>query len=1066
MSNALVPWDYLIVTASNSSQARAYETQLALRRQLGFLGNARNVLVVDDPQGRRIGSGGSTLCCLMEVLNREMSARQPAKLSSAQYLDECQAILRTQRILIIHAGGDSRRLPAYGPCGKIFIPVADDITSALGVSLFDRLAPEFMSLPPGPSQAGQIIVTAGDALILFEPEKVEFNQPGLTAVTCPATPEAASKHGVFCPRADGGVNLYLQKPSVADQKKYGAISSSGQSLLDIGIMSFDAQAAMRMLEAFGVQPSGGKLEWSASGWKDMLELGIDIYREVCCALGSNATFEHLFAQAKSAGSKWTEAALKRVFKTLHPIPFNLSIVPQARFLHFGTTRQLVSSGVELRLNDEPTVAPTTPISINNRIVSGGEIAGSGVWVEGCRIAAPLHLAGNNVVIGLEIDEPLTLRKDACIDALQGKSRAGAKVWFVRCHGVDDKFKDTLPQGAAFCGIPLLQWLESAGAKPEDVWDSTIPQNQYSLWDARVFPAVPEHSDYRSWLWMFDPANASPEQKKAFLQADRYSAAEIATLATQDDFFTRRHHTRVQSVQAIKPLLPSLFQSESAFSARELAWQLAQAEDRPSTVASLLSEIRTCATPDDQVSVKNFQYARILHSFGSAIKELAPDETQTIETILPGLEKAVLPDLRQWLETRDFAIGASASARKLGERACDLAFSEINRTILHSHAKQAAPPRNSLRKDETVWGRSPARLDLGGGWTDTPPYTLEFGGEVLNAAINLNGQPPIHCYGRVISEPCIRIFSIDTGLQVEIRELEQLMDFRNPSDPFGLAKAALSITGFSPEMTPLQKGKTLRQILEDFGGGLELTTLVGIPKGSGLGTSSILGATIVAVLHRIVGHPLTDRELFHEVLRLEQALTTGGGWQDQVGGVMPGVKITYTQPGLIPDPRIHYVPCDILNPRDNGGTTLLYYTGITRLAKNILRQVVGNYLDRNREVMAALEGLRQVATGNYDAMARKNAAEFAELSNAQWRLTQILCPDATNEQVEELLDRVRPFTNSARLIGAGSGGFMLMLCKSPLDAVRLRADLEARPLNECSRFFDFDINNEGLKVTSC
>ena len=83
-------------------------------------------------------------------------------------------------------------------------------------------------------------------------------------------------------------------------------------------------------------------------------------------------------------------------------------------------------------------------------------------------------------------------------------------------------------------------------------------------------------------------------------------------------------------------------------------------------------------------------------------------------------------------------------------------------------REVEPPRNALRKDETVWGRAPARLELGGGWTDTPPYTLEFGGEVLNTAINLNGQAPIHCYGRVIDEPVIRIFSIDTGLHVEIR----------------------------------------------------------------------------------------------------------------------------------------------------------------------------------------------------------------------------------------------------------------------------------------------------------
>ena len=65
-------WDYLIVTASNDTQAGNYEHQLALRQELGLLPCVRDVIVVPDPGGKRIGSGGSTICCLLEVLNREM----------------------------------------------------------------------------------------------------------------------------------------------------------------------------------------------------------------------------------------------------------------------------------------------------------------------------------------------------------------------------------------------------------------------------------------------------------------------------------------------------------------------------------------------------------------------------------------------------------------------------------------------------------------------------------------------------------------------------------------------------------------------------------------------------------------------------------------------------------------------------------------------------------------------------------------------------------------------------------------------------------------------------------
>jgi hypothetical protein len=86
---------------------------------------------------------------------------------------------------------------------------------------------------------------------------------------------------------------------------------------------------------------------------------------------------------------------------------------------------------------------------------------------------------------------------------------------------------------------MLRWLAKVGAKPADIWDRGVPADRRSLWDARVFPAETKRNAYRRWLWLFDPAQASPEQKRAFLSADRFSAAEIAVLADPRDFFARR-----------------------------------------------------------------------------------------------------------------------------------------------------------------------------------------------------------------------------------------------------------------------------------------------------------------------------------------------------------------------------------------------------------------------------------------------------------------------------------------------------------------------------------------------
>ena len=1087
-----VPWDYLIVTASNDQQGRAYESQLAIRRKLGLLTDLAEVMVVIDPQGKRIGSGGSTALCLMSVLNRELAKRGQARAKfDAQSME---AILAGLRILIIHAGGDSRRLPAYGPCGKIFVPVPGDSDTALGQTLFDRILPTFRDLPPGLPGRGQTVVTSGDALILFDSEAVNFANPGMTALGCNATPQHASKHGVFCPgeprpegsglpqaKRDGApaaaqtppsglggatpVRLFLQKPSPAEQAAAGAINRSGQTILDMGVMSFDAATAMRLLQAVEAAPgAGGQLAWSPRMEEVILSQGLDLYREICCALGSEATAKHHLSSARSSGSKWPEPLLRRIHRDLQGLELYVQVLPRCSFLHFGTTAQVISSGYELLARDRGQAAAGEVLNINTSVSKAGGIAGSHAWVEGCDVRAPLTLAGQNVLVGVDVDEPLSLPVGACIDVLRGATRNGRKAWFVRCYGIGDTFKDTLAKGGTFCGRPLAAWLDALGAQPDDIWEKSVPADSRSLWNARVFPAQKEPAQLAQWLWLFDSAAPTPEQKKAFLKADRYSAAEIAVLADQDDFYARRSRTRSELIgQSLRPMLGI----ESMFSAEELAHALASAQDPAAWAVSLLGDARGhLGDEPGQTGMETFVFCRVIHSLGAAVKLLAADSKVTLDKVLPGLREKLSPQMAAWLKSLDLSADGKTSARDWGARACETAFGQLNVAILHSSMTRLPRPHNALRSDETIWGRAPARLELGGGWTDTPPYTLEFGGSVINAAVNLNGQPPIHCYGRVISRPVIRLSSIDVGEHVEISDLGQLLDYHRPSDPFALVKACLAISGFSPAMAEWPTDVSLEKMLREFGGGIELTTLVGIPKGSGLGTSSIIGATVIAVIHRMMGRTLGQRELFHDVLRLEQAMTTGGGWQDQIGGAVGGTKITTTQPGMFPDPSIHYVPNDVLDPKLNGGSTLLYYTGVTRLAKNILRQVVGGYFNRNRTIMATLAQEHQVSRCIAEAMARKDAEAFGHYIDEAWRLQKQLCGDVTNAPIETLLGRIRPHIHGARILGAGSGGFMMMICKSPADAAAIRQSLTEKPINDRSRFFEFSINHVGLEVTGC
>ena len=1057
MQARIRPWDYLIVTASNERQAEAYEAQLTVRRELGLLSDVREVIAVADPGGKRIGSGGSTLYCLMEVLSRRLG-RTSRDSTAATW----ERVLGELRILIIHAGGDSRRLPAYSACGKIFIPVPGENDSAVCLSLFDRQLPTYLALPEPAQGRGQVVITSGDVLLRFDPTQVRFMKQGVTGLACYAHPQQASRHGVFCCGQDDEVRLYLQKPSIAEQRDKGAIDAYGQSCLDIGVMHFDAATAVRLLRLFGARPgTGGRLAFAGRRGQAVIERGLDFYREICCAMGRQTNPDHHVRSAHESGSKWTGARLRGLFGTLSAIPFNVQLLKHCEFLDFGMNRGLINSGTRLLQGDQGVSQLQTCLDINNEITAGGAIHGPAGWVEGCRIHSPMTLGGNNVVAGVDVEEPLSLPVGACLDVIGGRDERNRKVWFIRCYGVDDTFKEPAGKGAIFCGIPVLTWLQEVGASADEVWGAGIGEEGRTIWSARLFPAVKKHGEYRQWLWMFDPAHASEERRRAWRSARRYSLEQILTRADHKGFYERRSAIRAEVVRGS---LQRVFRPESGLSARELASLMRQGKGPAAWIAQTLKQACRYSEGRQERETASLVLPRIAHTLGSALADLYPSSDKPMGEVLSGVAGLLDSVTQRRLKSLGIGPDDKITVSQWCRRLQNAAFEGLERAIVASGAQEDVLPRSVLRSDEIVWARSAARLDLGGGWTDTPPYSLEWGGCVTNAAVNLNGQPPIQAYVRVIEEPVIRIGSIDLGVRIEVRKFGELLDYRQATGSFALAKAAMVLSGLSPDRHA--GAKSLKKVLEAFGGGIELTTLAAIPKGSGLGTSSIMGAVMVASLARVMGRQLSQRELFHSVLRLEQALTTGGGWQDQIGGAADGVKMIVTEPGMVPDAHIHFLPSDILDPHANGGRTLLYYTGITRLAKNILQQVVGRYLNRDREAMTTLRHIGLLARDVMDTFIRKDIEAFGYLMDRAWQLNKRLDPNSSNDEIEALFARVRPHLLGGKLLGAGGGGFMLMVCKSPEDAAAVRRMLETEPPNDRARFFDFSISAEGLVVTVC
>lgn len=186
-----------------------------------------------------------------------------------------------------------------------------------------------------------------------------------------------------------------------------------------------------------------------------------------------------------------------------------------------------------------------------------------------------------------------------------------------------------------------------------------------------------------------------------------------------------------------------------------------------------------------------------------------------------------------------------------------AFALLREGLTDTLANSRVAPHKVAYDDQIVWGRSPVRIDIAGGWTDTPPYCLMEGGNVINLAIELNGQQPIQTYVKPCKEPRIVLRSIDLGASEVVTTYEQLGAFNQVGSPFSIPKAALALCGFLPEFCA-EPYQSLADQLHAFGCGIEVTLLSAIPAGSGLGTSSVLAATVLGALNEFADWDGTRR----------------------------------------------------------------------------------------------------------------------------------------------------------------------------------------------------------------
>eukprot|EP01062_Namystynia_karyoxenos_P078648 TRINITY_DN8138_c0_g1_i1.p1 TRINITY_DN8138_c0_g1~~TRINITY_DN8138_c0_g1_i1.p1 ORF type:complete len:1051 (+),score=266.47 TRINITY_DN8138_c0_g1_i1:75-3155(+) len=411
--------------------------------------------------------------------------------------------------------------------------------------------------------------------------------------------------------------------------------------------------------------------------------------------------------------------------------------------------------------------------------------------------------------------------------------------------------------------------------------------------------------------------------------------------------------------------------------------------------------------------------------------------------------ALAKERRRWLDTPDRLVRASrhyeGAAAVITARCVASASAFIDWTL------------SSSRPETGLWleAAAPARIDLAGGWTDTPPVSFEAGGRVINAAILVDGARPLQAFARRLDEPVLRLGTHE-GV-VLCAELSQLRDYAVPQAPAALLKAAIVSLGVVD-----MGGAPLAEQLAALGGGVELRTFSSLPVGSGLGGSSILGGVVLRALGLCMGRDYCHDALVHAVLHLEQLLTTGGGWQDQVGGFFGGIKQCTSAPDLplrVVTEQLSPAPGLLRTLNDH---LLLIYTGRARLARNLLQGVLRRWASRLPEVVDTVQGLKSNAADLHRAVIDGDLATIGRCVGTYWSQKKEMAGGGVEPSaVRDALDKWRDRLHGATLAGAGGGGFLFLVTKEPraMDTFRaLAADVSG---GQDFQFHECAVDEHGL-----
>ena len=465
-------WDYVILTASNEEQAASYRTQIQYRLEHHMIPESTHYAVLPDPDGKRVGSGGATLNVL-------------------RYVHENAGSFENQRILVIHSGGDSKRVPQYSACGKLFSPVPRVLPNGKRSTLFD----EFMISMSGVAarmNAG-MLVCSGDVLLLFNPLQIDFYGKGAAALSIKEPAEIGKNHGVYRVDSEGNVGGFLHKKTVEQLQKLGASDDQGNVDIDTGAVIFNSEMLQALYQLVDTK------EKFAAYVNESTRLSF--YADFLYPLASDSTLEQYYKETPEGDfTPELEQCRTELWSVLHPYQMKLIRMSPAAFIHFGTTKELRELMTE-RMDEFYYLGWTSNINTNreeadfaasNSYVSPNAEIGKGSYLEDCMIRNKSQIGEECVISGVTLDGQ-TIPAHTVLHGL--KQQNGKFV--VRMYGVSDNPKEAL------------------------LFGKTLPM---PLWEVAIYPVCDSmeeavHQTLEAWREGFPIREDAISLKDSFNQAD-------------------------------------------------------------------------------------------------------------------------------------------------------------------------------------------------------------------------------------------------------------------------------------------------------------------------------------------------------------------------------------------------------------------------------------------------------------------------------------------------------------------------------------------------------------------